>query len=187
MKTTFSPLLFLIAKVLFLTNIFDSNAETIQKVKVTNIDIVNCGEIENSPSIAFQEEKETIHGHLFVMDSLETPSFKPGCPKIVAKIGTQFGIQVQVNGSPDSAIANLRTRVTHPLMRNPKTEEEGTQDEWDSPMNIGYARYAGWQFEEDWELLPGAWKIEILHKDKVLASQEFTVEIAAEDLNSEAD
>jgi Domain of unknown function (DUF3859) len=145
--------------------------------EVTSVDLINCGQIVKTPPVAQQEEKKTVHNYVNVMDELETPTFLPGCPNIKAKVGTQFGIQVQVNGGPALEVVDMTTRVTHPLMKNPITGRESTVDEWPSPMNYGYARYAGWVMEEPWELLPGKWKIEILHKDKVMIEKEFNIEI----------
>lgn len=154
----------------------DVIAEELPTAKVINdLTIVNCGEIEATPSVAVQDEPQTKHGYVFVMDELETPKFKPGCPKVSAVIGSSFGIQVQVNGRPDMAIVELVTRWTHPVIKNPETGREGSVDEWNSPMNIGLARYAGWKFDQEWELVPGKWKIEILYRDKIMAMQEFEV------------
>ena len=142
-----------------------------------SIDLVNCGEIDAAPSIGKQDEPQTVHGHVNVMDELEDPKFKPGCPEVLAKIGTRFGIQVLVHGKIRGDIVNeLTTRVTHPPITNPVTEKTSTTDEWQSPMNIGIPRFAGWVFEESWEMVPGKWKIEILSKGTSLVSKEFNVE-----------
>lgn len=145
---------------------------------VTGAELVAYGEIDADPSIAQQDEPQTVMGHVNVMHELETPRFKQGESVIQAKIGTRFGLSVQMVGSPDEAVVyEVSTRVTHPPMTNPASKETSTQSEWESPMNIGYARFAGWQFEEPWELVGGDWKIEILYKGKVLVSKDFKVEI----------
>ena len=54
-----------------------------------------------------------------------------------------------------------------------------TVDEWDNPMNSGFARFTGWAFEQPWELVPGPWKIEMLLGDRVLAAQDFQVRAQA--------
>lgn len=144
---------------------------------VTGATLIACGEIDAEPSVAQQDEPQTVMGHVNVMDSYETPRFKPGCPRIQASLGTRFGVSVQINGSPYlEVVPDISTRVTHPPMTNPATREVSIQSEWMSPMNIGYARYAGWQFEEPWELVPGVWKIEILRGKELLVAKEFTVE-----------
>jgi hypothetical protein len=145
--------------------------------KQITIDLVNCGEIDAAPSIGQQDEPQTVNGHVNVMDALENPKFKPGCPDVLAKIGTRFGIQVLVHGEKKGHVLHdLTTRVTHPPITNPATKKTSTTDEWQSPMNIEIPRFAGWQFEDTWELIPGKWKIEIMHKGESLVSKEFTVE-----------
>lgn len=149
-----------------------------QPTSVTGAELIAWGEIEADPSIAQQDEPQTVMGHVNVMHELETPRFKQGESVIHAKIGTRFGLSVQMVGSPDEAVVyEVSTRVTHPPMTNPETKDTSTQSEWESPMNIGYARFAGWQFEEPWELVGGDWKIEILYKGKVLVSKDFKVQV----------
>jgi hypothetical protein len=152
-----------------------------QPTSVSGAELIAWGEIEADPSIAQQDEPQTVMGHVNVMHELETPRFKQGESVIHAKIGTRFGLSVQMVGSPDEAVVHgVSTRVTHPAMTNPATMETSTQSEWDSPMNIGYARFAGWQFEEPWELVGGDWKIEILYRGKVLISKDFQIQVEGE-------
>jgi hypothetical protein len=155
-----------------------SRTITTARFKVTGAELIACGEIDAEPSIAQQDEPQTVMGHVNVMDELETPRFKPGCPHIRARMGTRFGLSIQLDGQPDGAVVSeVSTRVSHPAMKNPVTQDLSTQSEWQSPMNIGYARFAGWQFEEPWELVAGAWKIEILYRGEVLVSKDFKVEV----------
>lgn len=148
----------------------------IQAERKLQVEIINCGEIDAAPSTAQQDEPQTVHGHINVMDEFENPTFKPGCPTIQAKVGTRFGIHVLVKGEGNGLVLyDLVTRVTHPPLTNPTTQKTSTVDEWQSPMNFGIPRFAGWQFEEEWELIPGKWTIEILHKNTSVASKEFNV------------
>jgi len=71
-----------------------------------------------------------------------------------------------------------RTRVTHPEIRDPETSKAATVDQWESPMDAGITRYAGWSFDKPWELVPGRWRFEILDNDnKILAAQDFVVTV----------
>jgi|GEM_PF-6025628 len=147
-------------------------------ISVNGAELVAWGEIEADPSIAQQDEPQTVMGHVNVMHEFETPRFKQGESVIRAMKGTRFGLSVQMVGSPDGAVVHgVSTRVTHPAMTNPSTGKTSKQSEWESPMNIGYARFAGWQFEEPWELAGGDWKIEILYKGKVLVSKGFKIQV----------
>lgn len=50
-------------------------------------------------------------------------------------------------------------------------------DEWDNPMNARFPRFTGWRFDNPWELVPGTWRIELLHQERAIASQEFEVTV----------
>lgn len=138
--------------------------------------VVNCGEVIAHKSPGTESASGTQAGYVNIMHELDHPKFKPGCPNIKAKVGTRFGIQVLVESHSGLSILPLSTRVTHPEIRNPQTGSAATIDEWNSPMNAGIPRYTGWKFDKPWELVRGAWKIEILDGDVVIASQDFNVE-----------
>ncbi len=140
-------------------------------------EILNCGEIQAHAPIDTTAAPNTGLGTVNVMHEHDIPKFKPGCPKINAKVGTRFGIHVLVSGHSGQSIIILKTRVTHPAITNPATGVATMVDEWQSPMNSGIARYAGWSFDKPWELVPGEWKMEILEGERVIAAQNFTVSI----------
>jgi hypothetical protein len=137
--------------------------------------IVNCGEIETDDApMEITKASKTDLGYVNVMPALESPKFKPGCPNIEAKLGTRFGIQVVVTAAR-LWVVPLVTRVTHPEIRNPASGRSASVDQWESPMNSGIPRYAGWRFDKPWELVPGRWRIEILDgESRVIAAQDFT-------------
>jgi hypothetical protein len=142
---------------------------------VTDVKILNCGEIEGTPSGRTTAAPQTALGYVNVMPELDAPRFKPGCPKIEAAIGTRFGIQVVAKGPAVLEIVPLVTRVTHPEIRNPQ-QQPSTVEQWSSPLNSGIPRYAGWQFDQPWELVAGRWRIEILDSENtVVAAQDFDV------------
>jgi len=141
-------------------------------------EIVSCGEVEGAVSARTVEAPDTALGYVNVMPELETPTFKPGCPNIEAKLGTRFGVRVIARGATAGSIVPLVTRVTHPEIRNPENAQATTVDQWSSPMNSGIPRYAGWSFDKPWELVAGRWRIEILDAaNKVLAAQDFSVTV----------
>jgi hypothetical protein len=59
---------------------------------------------------------------------------------------------------------------------NPETGVTQTVDEWNSPMNVGIPRYAGWSFDNPWELVGGRWVIELFENARPIMRQEFIVE-----------
>jgi hypothetical protein len=122
---------------------------------------------------------ETAAGHLRVVPAETTPRVLERTDQFAAAIDTRFGLLFRVDstigGVSTETIVPLHIRVTHPLTRNPDTGAATTVDQWDAPANVGIVRYTGWMFEEDWELVPGTWTIEILHRGKTLAKKDFTV------------
>jgi hypothetical protein len=139
--------------------------------------IISAGEILPITKTTSIQSDDSHNGALFEMDANEVPTFKQSLhpEHISAIVGTEFGILVQVDGGKPLKLANVRTRWTHP-----KFSDGVTVEEWPSPMNFGYGRYAGWVIEDLSELVPGKWKVEILYKGKILASQVFNVELASD-------
>lgn len=152
-----------------------ANAET-HKIAAT---IIDHGVIDSTPkaSDTAEESKESHNGALFVMDADEVPTFKKSedKSKIFIKPGVQFGIEVQLDGGRDQDVIPVRTRWTHP-----KFEDGVVTEEWASPMNIGYGRYAGWVVEDDSEMVAGDWTVEILYQGKAIARQTFHVSLESE-------
>jgi len=132
--------------------------------------IIGYGEIEGRQQDTAINSKNSHNGSLFVMDKNVVPAFKSDINKIAIKQNSQFGIEVQLDGGLDGAVIPVKTRWTHP-----KFSDGATVEEWDSPMNIGYGRYAGWVVENESELVEGDWTIEILYKGKVLAAKTFEI------------
>jgi hypothetical protein len=120
---------------------------------------------------------DTSLGSVRVVPPLEVPDFQPGGTVIHARLNTCMGIEVVVKGGDDGSVVALRTRVSHPPILNPSTGKTTTVDAWDSPMNIGIPRYAGWIFDHPWELVPGTWTIAILDGHRILTSRNFTVSV----------
>ncbi|MEO8900232.1 MAG: DUF3859 domain-containing protein [Polyangiaceae bacterium] len=67
--------------------------------------------------------------------------------------------------------------MTHPPITAPITLKQTTVEEWDSPMDSGVPRYAGWSFEKPAELVPGHWRIDILREGAAVAGRDFTIRL----------
>lgn len=98
-----------------------------------------------------------------------------GQTTIAVQLGTQFGVEVLVEGAPHGQVVGLHTRVTHPPIKSPSATAATTVDEWFSPMNADIPRHTGWSFDNPWEIVPGHWQIEILYQGETLASQGFEI------------
>lgn len=101
----------------------------------------------------------------------------PGGTDLCAQVGTSFGMHVLVHSAIADWITPLVTRVTHPPITDPVTSKQTTVEEWDSPMDSGTPRYAGWAFEKPAELVPGRWRIDILRDGVAVAGRDFTIRL----------
>jgi hypothetical protein len=141
------------------------------------VEIVEHGEYEPGPEAGKQRAPDTSRGYVGVIEATHDPRLLRSTEAIAAGIGGQFGIKLLVQGPPSVETVPLRIRVLHPPFRNPATGELSDREEWDAEVNLGIPRFAGWSFDEPWEIAPGPWQIQVLDGEEVVAEQGF--EIAA--------
>ena len=96
---------------------------------------------------------------------------------IPAKRGTRFGIEFTI---PDATVNNevLYTRMWHfpkPGLLDPADGGKRAVAMKRKVLASGREQFVGWAFSEDWEVVPGEWKIQILIEDKVVIEQVFEV------------
>jgi hypothetical protein len=96
--------------------------------------------------------------------------------RVPRKRGTAFGYQFVVQGQPKGAVVSVRVVVLHPAVQAPGTASTSERDSWDQKAALGVTSYAGWRFDEPWEMAPGKWTIQVFHESRLLAAREFTVE-----------
>lgn len=121
----------------------------------------------------------------FVEDNIESPTgyfirtddiqLIDATSVISAKIGTIMGIKYLFNSSSSQEIVNFQCKIIHPTLNNPNTNELFNQtienkSDYNNEINFDF-----YEFEENWELIPGIWTFQIFENDKLLFSQEFKV------------
>ena len=67
------------------------------------------------------------------------------------------------------------TQYPAPGLKNPKSDSNQTRGEHSLFATIGQINYRGYVFEHDWEMVPGAWTLELWDGKRKLASQTFDV------------
>ncbi len=97
--------------------------------------------------------------------------------KIEASPGIRFGIRFKLAGEPYGEVVSCTTRVIHPKLTNPRTGRTTEIDEWQDRTRIGYITYTGYRFDSPWELVPGEWKIQVLHGATVVAEKAFQISV----------
>jgi hypothetical protein len=96
---------------------------------------------------------------------------------IPAQIGITFGFRYKLIGKPYDAPVDLRKIVIFPspgLIPSPSARPIA-QDEFALHTRIGQTSYASYTLEDNFELVPGTWIIEIWHGGHKLATQSFKI------------
>lgn len=104
---------------------------------------------------------------------VDAPRFVERTGRIEAGPCRGFGIGFALGGLDPARTAHVTIRVTHPPMTPPdgRVREESTY-----PRRIGREpSFAGYSFDEPWEMVPGTWTFAVLFGDKVLAERRFEV------------
>ena len=104
--------------------------------------------------------------------------FVSDLPDVASKIGTQFGIEFRLEGTPAGDGVTLHAAFTFPPqgMRNPNTGDMMHAAKIAFPnMKIGALCLVGYGFDNGWEIVPGVWTEQIWYQDRMLAERTFTV------------
>ena len=144
-----------------------------QPGKVERIDIVEAGLYRaQTASVAEAPDTATRQRNILRDTMLLAPT-----TRVEAKIGIHFGIRYRVVGRPNNAIVKLVSATQYPApgLKNPKSDSNHTRGEHSLFATIGQINYRGYMFEHEWELVPGAWTIELWDGKRKLASQAFEV------------
>jgi hypothetical protein len=65
--------------------------------------------------------------------------------------------------------------VTHPKITRPD-QVSSTQDSFSAPLDLDTV-YAGWSFDQSWEMQPGDWVIAFTYQGETLVSASFTITV----------
>ena len=96
---------------------------------------------------------------------------------IPAQLGLRFGIEYKVVGAPRDKTVSLKTVTVYPAvgLRSPAVAQPIFRNEGTATPRIGETNYEGYRFDDEWELVPGPWTIQLWYGDRKLAEKTFTV------------
>jgi hypothetical protein len=95
---------------------------------------------------------------------------------VLGQIGTRFGLRYVVRSSSGSASSmNLVVRFPATGMINPQTGGRLYQTATASAVPDNVPQYWEYNFENQWEIVPGMWLFEFWSGNKLVAKQEFCV------------
>ncbi|NTW64822.1 MAG: DUF3859 domain-containing protein [Nitrospirae bacterium] len=95
--------------------------------------------------------------------------------RIPAKMATSFGIEYIIKGAPADEPVKITLRYLHPIISNPETGKKYTSQEVSIAALVGKKIHEGYTFDHEWELVTGAWVIQVFYDGRKLAEQYFTV------------
>jgi hypothetical protein len=98
--------------------------------------------------------------------------------EVVGQVGTQFGIEFRIDGSPVGEGVTLHLVLNFPPqgLRNPNTGDMMHTVKIAFPnLKIGALCLFGYGFDNSWEIVPGVWTEQIWYQDRMLAERTFTV------------
>ncbi len=143
-----------------------------QVATVTGITITNLGtyiaQTTSAPAKAGQQSPTRTVG-------TDTDwQFVSASPDVLGKVGTQFGIEFRLDGTPAGEGVTLYAVLTFPPqgIRNPNTGDKFYNARIAFPnMKIGALCLLGYGFDNDWEIVPGVWVEQIWYQDRMLAER----------------
>jgi hypothetical protein len=106
-----------------------------------------------------------------------TYHFVTNATTMEARKGLNFGFQYRLVGSPEGAKVAIRkvTIFPAPGVRNPKTGEVLTRDDYIEMNTVGQPLLKAYSIDNDWEAVPGDWVQQIWFGEQKLAEQTFTL------------
>lgn len=104
--------------------------------------------------------------------------FVSNTTEVSGQVGTQFGIEFRIDGSPvgDGVTLHLVLNFPPQGLRNPNTGDMMHTVKIAFPnLKIGALCLLGYGFDNSWEIVPGVWTEQIWYQDRMLAERTFTV------------
>ena len=141
--------------------------------QVTNIILENYGQFS---AIAKASQKPAADGIPFT--AVTDVHLAKKTRTIPLSKGVDFGFQYEAVGTPRGEKAALHFVVIYPPpgISKPGSSSPIPRDEYDQKVRIGVkGSYDGYQLDNDWELVPGDWTLEIWSGATRLASETFTL------------
>ena len=136
----------------------------------TGVEIVEYG-IYTAKESGEALSRGTARGERVVLSDVELAEQTEDVP---GKLGTRFGFYYSLTGSRGNDL-DATIRIIHPATRNPRTKKETTVETWTQKCRAAMPHYAGFTFDEEWEIARGEWRFQVLDEKRLLAEKIFMV------------
>jgi hypothetical protein len=97
---------------------------------------------------------------------------------VPAREGVRFGFRYIIKGAPKGSRVELRLSINFPTpgLRIPHSQRIYLRNEYFATKTVGSSAYREFQFEHDWEIVPGLWTFEFWEGDRKVGEQSFCVQ-----------
>lgn len=148
-------------------------AAAAQTAKVDRIQIDGAGITEVASEKRVQD-RDAASGHRIETKGVR---LKEATTRIPAIFGTRFGMIYSVVGHPRDAIVSFKRVTIFPQvgLLNPSTGQRTYRQEAMFQDRIGVQSYRGYYLNNEWEVVPGEWVIQVWDGNRMLAEQKFTL------------
>ena len=145
-----------------------------QQPRVERLDIVESGFFVYEPVGIPKESEQSVGGIVIRPKNMR---FLPES-EVKAQIGTSFGARFRSVGAPRDARVTLRTiwRIPAPGVTDPRNGRTYQESKSTFVTRIGSDYFSGYGFNEQWEIVPGVWSLEIWQDDRKLLERKFTIQ-----------
>jgi hypothetical protein len=139
---------------------------------VQSVELIEYGTFRKTESHGVMSAPNAISGQMHaVVDAILIERTK----QIHAQRGTSFGVRIKLIGEPEGLVVPCTAKCFHPKFTDPATGRSSEMEEWPNYAPIGRAGYIGYTFDNDWEIVPGLWTIQVFIGSQLKAEQSFTV------------
>lgn len=157
----------LVSLVLLTTFLGVANAQTVQHIDVTEVGIyqTTTTKVTNTPG--------TASGTTATVTDVKLLKATTTVP---ARLHAEFGFRYRIVGRKKGAVTlKMVTLIPRPGIRNPDSGKTTVRNEFTQEKDIGVLHYRSYGMDNQWEIVPGTWTLEIWDGDRKLVSQSFNV------------
>lgn len=94
---------------------------------------------------------------------------------VAARVETSFGFRVRMPGNADGSIVQCSAKCIHPRLTDPSSGRSSEVEQWDTSGLAGEEGYIGYTLDNDWELVPGLWTIQVFMNSKLVIEKTFNL------------
>jgi hypothetical protein len=137
------------------------------------VEILDYGICTTKTTNSFQDPRNATK-------SLDTTNirFLKKTDKVEGKIEVEFGILYKIHGpSEPRKVPGQHIWIFPKAMTNPKNNRTSQRAARDFSYTLEENWHSAYSFDNDWEIIPGVWRVEIWVAGQKLAEKSFTVTI----------